>query len=273
MKKKKKIYLALQTTKQLPTTNKVQLNKMPDFFKWEENSDQAFNAALSFPVIKHNIEETNKLITDSKHPTDIYNLTTRFTTILVKAATITLKIKKKKTTPKAKWFTGNLKRMEREVNRKAVLMANLQTGEARRGFFLALKAYRQTKKYPKRQFIKQQMDDLEKLKAEDPRQFWNLLQNINGKTSNTDNTTKILPGQWYYYLMTSNKNPHPENPELQEELLENLRHKTFNELDFSIKQEEIKQAIKRLKNNKAVGLDKISNEMLKTSMNKLLYVY
>ena len=44
---------------------------------------------------------------------------------------------------------------------------------------------------------------------------------------------------------------------------------TFNKLDFKISQEEVKNAILKIKNNKSPGLDNITNEMIKTWKNIL----
>jgi hypothetical protein len=46
--------------------------------------------------------------------------------------------------------------------------------------------------------------------------------------------------------------------------------KTFTNLDFRIDQKEIKEAICKLKNKKAVGLDCIANEMMKTGYQVLM---
>ena len=45
---------------------------------------------------------------------------------------------------------------------------------------------------------------------------------------------------------------------------------TFNFLDVVIKQSEISKSISKLKNNKASGLDSVSNEMLKSGISTLL---
>ena len=47
-------------------------------------------------------------------------------------------------------------------------------------------------------------------------------------------------------------------------------HQTFTPLDFAIKDKEIMDAIKHLKNNKSAGLDGIRNEMLKTNVQYIL---
>jgi hypothetical protein len=47
-------------------------------------------------------------------------------------------------------------------------------------------------------------------------------------------------------------------------------NRIFNELDFKITTDEIFKAVKKLKNNKATGLDSISNEMIKSGQNTLV---
>ena len=47
---------------------------------------------------------------------------------------------------------------------------------------------------------------------------------------------------------------------------------SFSDLDFRITNDEIKKAISSLKSGKATGLDKISSEMIKASVNVLLSV-
>jgi hypothetical protein len=44
----------------------------------------------------------------------------------------------------------------------------------------------------------------------------------------------------------------------------------FNQLDYTITQEEIRQAVRKLKNGKAAGLDNIKNEMIKAGVNELI---
>lgn len=160
--------------------------------------------------------------------------------------------------------------MERDVNKKARALAKTQTGEERRNFFLALKMYRKARKYAKRLHLKKQLNELETLKSEDPRRFWQLLQNLKEGGSDTDHSTKIPPGEWYDHLVQINKDPHPHSEHIQTEILKNLQQKNFDELDFAFSLEEIKKAIQALKNNKTTGLDRISNEMIKSCNSETL---
>ena len=47
----------------------------------------------------------------------------------------------------------------------------------------------------------------------------------------------------------------------------------FTNLDYRITKDEIKSCTSKLKSDKAVGMDRISAEMIKTSVDQLLYVY
>ncbi len=90
-----------------------------------------------------------------------------------------------------------------------------------------------------------------------------ILQNMKRNYTTPDHASKISPGEWYDYLTKSNQAPQSSNPEINTQIEENCKERVFNELDFAIKLEEVQAGIKKIKVNKAVGLDKISNEMLK----------
>jgi len=256
------ISLAIQTHLHILPTTAQQLTDMPTFFKWGEGSSEAFKTALRLPVIQQIINDTHTLMTQH---TDTGTVADKFTSALTKAASLSLKLKrtKHKHKPRAPWHTLDLKRMEKEVNKKGRLMVKTQTGEARKSFFLALKRYKKAKKYAKRHFMQTQISKLETLKTEDPKQFWHMLQNLKGGQANPDHASKITPGDWYDYIMTANKSEHTLSTTLTDKITQGLKHRSFNELDFSFTLQEIQTAIQKLKNNKAVGLDLISNEMLK----------
>ena len=73
----------------------------------------------------------------------------------------------KKHTPQKKpkpWKTHKLKRMEKEVHRKANLLLTNHTGEARKNYFLALKLYKKERKYTIRSFKNNKITQLQDLK-------------------------------------------------------------------------------------------------------------
>ena len=82
-----------------------------------------------------------------------------------------------------------------------------------------------------------------------------------------ENTNPISLKDWGEYFKNLNSN------QVQSKMLpETQEGPTFSELDFRISEKEIIAALKYLKNNKAVGLDLISNEMLRYSQHAMMPV-
>ncbi len=124
------------------------LHELPQTFHWNEHSKTLYQKALKLPTINTQLLET---MHDTEHCSDagsINNLISKLNSVLTKTAEMTLKCKTNKVKKKPKpWLTPNLKNMERNLNKKARIMTQYQTGESRRSFFLALKIYRRERKY------------------------------------------------------------------------------------------------------------------------------
>ena len=99
---------------------------------------------------------------------------------------------------------------------------------------------------------------------DNPKQFWSHLKSIRGiEKSNTLNV--ISPKGWveHFFKIFESKNTEGKNPEP----MPNLEFINDNQrvLTSQFTAEEISNGISKLKNNKASGLDSISNEMIKAS--------
>ena len=116
---------------------------------------------------------------------------------------------------------------------------------------MALKRLRKERKYSKRQYLQTQIDKLHELKNNNPKQFWQTLENI--KSNKKDNPAdKIQPGVWYDYLTKKHNSSHNNNNEqLWDEICKT--DKTFNELDFPFKDSELKRCISKLKITSPLG--------------------
>lgn len=246
---------------------KINLNTLPRQFKWTEESPERFKAALQLPQIKKLLDEAKTTLSTCTDKNTINMAAGKITSILTEAAKLTLKMKgaKKSKEIKKPWTTTKIKRLEKEVHRKGQTMVKTQTGEDRRNFFLALKTLRKERKYSRRHYIKTQIDKLNSIKDTNPRQFWQVLQEL--KDGNKEcHADKIAPGTWYNYLMQNNKTrSNNEDDSILEEAMKSLNTGSFNELDFKIKNSEFNEALLKLKNNKSPGLDQILNEMVKNS--------
>ena len=99
---------------------------------------------------------------------------------------------------------------------------------------------------------------------DNPKQFWSHLKSLRGiEKSNTLNA--ISPKGWveHFFKIFESKNIEGKNPES----MPNLEFINDNQrvLTSQFTAEEISNGISKLKNNKASGLDSISNEMIKAS--------
>lgn len=249
-----------------PTSAKsVHLHKLPRQFKWNQGSSEAFQEALQLPHIKLRIKLTlsNLKTNTGNTPTLVDQVTEIFT------ETAKMALRHKKSKPNASlakpWDSSQLKRMEREVNKKGREMAKSQTGEHRKNFFLALKIFRKHRKYAKRHYIHNKLQELNDLK-DNPKEFWQLLEKLKQGNNKENHADKIDPGTWHNYLYQLNQCHESNNSDNIDHLIDNLmENKTFTPLDFTIKESEVVEAIGKLKNNKSPGMDLVSNDMLKSA--------
>lgn len=266
------ISFTVRTTKTTNSEQQIALFKMPCQFKWSEHSQETYAAALDLPPIQKLTQEIEETLEDANDVASLNLATQKVTSVMIEAAKLSLKLKKKRgKTERKPWYTHQLKSMERQVNRKAMDMVKYKTGEHRRSFFLSLKLYRKERKYTKRHYINKQISELNDLKKHNPKKFWQTLQVLNDENTDQNHASNIEPGKWYDYLSSLNKSRWTDTPqEISNEISENQKHTKFSELDYTIKKQEITNAIKKLKSNKSAGLDTLSNEMIKASVTKLL---
>ena len=135
----------------------------------------------------------------------------------------------------------------------------------RGSYYKCYREYNKLRKYKKRHFKQSIIDDLDRLRDSDPKQYWKLINSL--KDSNNDDKTNLVePDSWYTYfsnLNTVNESYHQRVKDIEETLIKMEELKEFNLLDYKITSKEIVDAIHHLKNGKASGLDGIPSEMLK----------
>ena len=101
------------------------------------------------------------------------------------------------------------------------------------------------------------------LKSSNPKHYWNLLNSKNKKAS------KNVPDINFFYEHFKFLNEESTYPEMQI----NNNTRSVLELDKEISEEEILQAVKSLKNNKACGDDRVINEYIRSTIGLLLPVF
>ena len=99
---------------------------------------------------------------------------------------------------------------------------------------------------------------------DNPKQFWSHLKSLRG-IEKSDTLNAILPNKWveHFSKIFESKNIEVKNSEPMPNL--DFINDSQRVLISQFTAEEISNGIKKLKNNKASGLDSISNEMIKSS--------
>ena len=105
--------------------------------------------------------------------------------------------------------------------------------------------------------------------------FWNCLKSMND-TIVENVPAPISEEMWLNHFQSLHSND-PRNSTQQQEIYNELqsleKKEQLNYLDHTITEQEIRQAVKKLKNEKSPFVDKIRNEMIKASLESLMPVY
>ena len=171
-----------------------------------------------------------------------------------------------------KWFDHecktlriSLKRLSNKKHRNPLDM------EIRKEYHLQNKTFKKLLKYKKRLFFYSKINEL--VNNKNDHKFWDTVKYMNESNISASDCNNEAPTEKLYDHF---KNLHsaPDHRTLSTFHLNELEEKKrleknknlHSELDDPISTEEIDKAIKKLKNKKAPGLDRIRNEMLKTSL-------
>ena len=116
---------------------------------------------------------------------------------------------------------------------------------------------------------------MDSLHEENPKLYWNIVHELQGKSEKRDSCAVPSPTLVSHFKILSELKSefHNRYAQLSEQLKELEKINCFNEVDSIIMEKEISKAISHLKSNKSPGLDNISNNMIKHSQTFLLKVY
>ena len=142
----------------------------------------------------------------------------------------------------------------------------------RHNFFHSLKQYNKAKKRKARTYKENILQQLDELKDTNPESYWKLLKCL--RNEDTDKTgANISLKEWELYFKYLNTDKfHSRNYEITKRLQILENEVTFNETDFRITTVEISNCLKKIRNKKSPGLDRILPEMLKYSQHIMLPV-
>ena len=115
-----------------------------------------------------------------------------------------------------------------------------------------------------RTYRKDLINKLDTLYSNNPKEYWELVEKFKNDKDNFQKESSIDMSEWKNHFENLNKRPNKNNYlDLLEKLNKIEKEAVFNELDYKIKTEEVFACIKTMKNGKACGFNKVSNEMIK----------
>lgn len=253
----------------IPILATAKTKSIPSKFTWNKSSECRFHAALQHPTVQDDI---NILINGNTASTqkDIQTLADQFENVIIRVANSSLRTKNvnaKLKEQRKKWFDEDLFVKRRELFRKGNLLSmNPYNRSIRNNYFKIHREYTKLRKYKKKHFKQSILNQLDSLEKGDPKTYWNLVNTL--KENPAENPESAIESDtWHEYFSALNSvNPNHQGRvnDIAEKVKELETSKTFSNLDYRITETEIRTAIKQLKTNKAPGLDRITNEMIRT---------
>ena len=261
------------------STSTNRLISLPRQFCWENDSYLKFrNALRTEPIqilirefMERNTEDVNVSLDDAVN-------------ILTAASKLCLKIKTKRSRKRIR-ITSSKKWFDRECQLKRYELRKLSNqkhrdplnSELREKFHKILNDYKKLLDSKRKEFQKEKTLQLDELAFNpDKVSFWSCLKSMND-TIDENVPAPISEETWLNHFQSLHSNDLRTSINRQgvyDELLSLEKEKEqLNYLDQEVTEQEIRQAVKKLKNKKSPFVDKIRNEMIKASLESLMPIY
>lgn len=139
--------------------------------------------------------------------------------------------------------------------------------------YSAKKSYRRLLKYKKLRFRENILQQIQTLESSNPKEYWNLVNKLRSNSRTKKPSDVIDSDEWFSYFKTlnkKNKSVHKSDFEKGINFLTDNIEKLANGnsiLDKQIELSEVLQTAKKLKNKKSAGIDSLTNEIIKSSLN------
>ena len=170
-----------------------------------------------------------------------------------------------------KWYDKSCWELKKEILPCAKQVIRHPNCPITRGSLCLLrKTYKKLVKFKKNQFKNDQIEKIQSLESNNPKEYWKLVETLRSATTNkTESQSNIYPEEWFTYFKTLNNpqtgvnNPFDEGVEFFTTHSDKFSSVYIKCLDKPFDDKKLKDVSKTLKNNKASGIDAISNEMIK----------
>ena len=249
------------TLRQKLTEEKNDNSKLPPKILWNDVTKQSFEIKINSPSTLNKLNElNNKLSLKSDNVDEVLSELIDLITPESKKKHMTKRSKTKR--PPKKWYDHTCQEMSRRLRDVTKLYVKSPTiPHLRNSYCKTRKEYKQLLKLKKQEWRSGMISKLETLEKQHPKEYWKLVNEIRGKKQretsfSTSNFMKFFEN---LYSKTAINKSDEEIEKFVTETLEKLQSSSIP--DFTL--EELIYAIKRLKNNKAAGLDRIPAEIIK----------
>ena len=257
-----------------PTSNNLNINREEKFLANKE-SLLLFETALKSDTNKEKLSNfTNNPFNESQQGIDdAFNtlkeviITTAEQTLDAKKH-IKLKNKrpKKQQQSKKKWFNDECRKLKSRLNSaKKLVQANPLDPNSRLNFLLVRREYKRCLRKSEKSFRNSLTNKLLDMEGKDPKSFWKIIDDMRSWGSyKNDPGDCIEPSKWvdhFKVLFSDNQSP-VSKAETTIKLTELEKRVNFCQSDYRISNNEILEAIKKLKLNKSPGPDRVISEFI-----------
>jgi len=255
------------------------LMRLPRQFSWENDSFSKFKNTLCTEPIQTLIKDFLERDSDDVNTSlaDTINILTATSKLCLKISIKKSRKRIKKTSSK-KWFDRECRLKRHEVRK----LSNQKhrdplNSEIREKFHQTLNEYKNLLDLKKKNFQKEKTKELDEISSNpDKSLFWSCLKSMDDTIANKI-PSSISEDKWlehFQSLHSDEPKPSMHKEKVHNELQRLEQEKDqFNSLDQVITEQEIRQAVKKLKNKKSPFSDRIRNEMIKASLETLMPLY
>ena len=244
------------------------------YVKWDDKVQDEFVNTLNKPLVT-NIEQNLDLLLRNSidvNQNNIDEIVSKVNAVLLDSAQKVGMVKKtkiKKRTYLKKnnkaWFNDTCK-----LKRKQFLKAKKRANANKDNLVLKIERKRLAKEYKKcvrkqyRKYNSEIVNSLRRLKSNDPKSYWNIFNKQKKKSFDKTPSCDVFLDM--FKNLNDINTEETENAEVEDREEENAF------LNQTITKEEVMKCLKKLKKNKACGLDNIVNEFLKSSSDVIIEV-
>lgn len=268
----------------------INLRKLQKSVKWSKTQEEIFKSNLSrdnFGNICSVIDQIEFMIADNgtQHASSQqYNMSssvdtlfTDFSNTLYKATDSVKrqnpKVKRKKRLPKKSWYDKDCDAYYRHVkslSRK--LSENPWDKTLRIKVAYEQKQYKKLLRKKHRSYKNRLLNGLLQAEKQNPSEFWKTVDQLKDRCK-SDPAESITAEEWSSYFQRLMNGQYTDTHADMSDVDTRYQHCNTEMLSAEITTEEIKYALKHLKNKTACGSDLISNEMIKASCDININVY